>query len=80
MTTSKLAAFTLAGLIAGSGVAGAAQAVKVKRFAAASPAAAASPNPTDADSLVRIALDAPKHVSYVGQLQTIRWGTKSQAP
>ena len=28
----------------------------------------------DPNALVREALDAPRHVSYVGQLQTIRWG------
>lgn len=34
-----------------------------------------SPAPsTDASALVRAALDAPRHVSFVGQLQTIRWG------
>jgi negative regulator of sigma E activity len=30
--------------------------------------------PPDATALVRAALDAPHHVSFVGQLQTIRWG------
>jgi negative regulator of sigma E activity len=48
---------------------------------AATPAGLATPAPgaTDAaasDALVRTAFDAPKHVSYVGQLQTIRWGTR----
>lgn len=38
--------------------------------------AAPSPTPaaTDPNALIRAALDAPAHVSYVGQLQTIRWG------
>lgn len=35
------------------------------------PAPAADPN-----VLVKAALEAPRHVSYVGQLQTIRWGTR----
>ena len=41
--------------------------------------AAPTPQPaaTDSDALVRVALDAAKHVSYVGQIQTIRWGTKA---
>jgi negative regulator of sigma E activity len=30
--------------------------------------------PPDSNALVRAALDAPRHVSFVGQLQTIRWG------
>ena len=30
----------------------------------------------DSNELVREALEAPRHVSYVGQLQTIRWGTR----
>jgi len=37
------------------------------------PARAAS----DSNALVRAALDAPHRVSYVGQLQTIRWGTRN---
>lgn len=36
-----------------------------------------TPVPVDSDALVRIALEAPKHISYVGQLQTIRWGNKT---
>jgi outer membrane lipoprotein-sorting protein len=32
--------------------------------------------PADSNALVREALDAPRHVSYVGQMQTIRWGTR----
>jgi negative regulator of sigma E activity len=35
-----------------------------------------APAPADSSTLVREALDAPRHVSYVGQLQTIRWGTR----
>jgi negative regulator of sigma E activity len=31
--------------------------------------------PPDVNALVRAAIDAPRHVSYIGQLQTIRWGT-----
>jgi negative regulator of sigma E activity len=38
--------------------------------------AAPTPAPVDANALVREALDAPRHVSYVGQLQTIRWGNR----
>jgi negative regulator of sigma E activity len=37
--------------------------------------AAPTPAPADSNALVRAALEAPRHVSYVGQLQTIRWGT-----
>jgi negative regulator of sigma E activity len=58
----------------------------VRRFAAAFafaasilPAvssAAPTPAPVDSSALVREALDAPRHVSYVGQLQTIRWGER----
>jgi negative regulator of sigma E activity len=32
--------------------------------------------PADSNALVRAAIDAPRHVSYVGQLQTIRWGMR----
>ena len=32
--------------------------------------------PADPNALVREALEAPHHVSYVGQMQTIRWGTR----
>ncbi len=40
-------------------------------------AAQPSPAPSaDSNALVREALEAPRHVSYVGQLQTIRWGTR----
>jgi negative regulator of sigma E activity len=39
-------------------------------------AAQPSPAPTDPNALVRAAIDAPRHVSYVGQLQTVRWGTR----
>jgi len=42
---------------------------------AAQPAPAASVSEAESDALVRTAFDAPKRVSYVGQLQTIRWGT-----
>jgi negative regulator of sigma E activity len=38
--------------------------------------AAHKQRPVDPNALVRAAIDAPKHVSYVGQLQTIRWGTR----
>lgn len=41
--------------------------------------AAPTPRPApaaDSNALVRAALEAPRHVSYVGQLQTIRWGTR----
>jgi outer membrane lipoprotein-sorting protein len=31
---------------------------------------------TESDALVRTAFDAPKRISYVGQLQTIRWGNR----
>lgn len=58
----------------------------VRRFAAAFafaasilPAvssAAPTPAPADSSALVREALDAPRRVSYVGQLQTIRWGER----
>ncbi len=44
---------------------------------AAPPSAAPAPAATgDANALVREALDSPKHVSYVGQMQTTRWGTR----
>lgn len=33
--------------------------------------------PADAAALVRTALEAPKHISYIGQLQTIHWGQRS---
>jgi outer membrane lipoprotein-sorting protein len=48
-----------------------------------SPSASTSPPPapaivrTNSDALVRTALDATKHVSYVGQLETTRWGTSA---
>lgn len=47
-------------------------------FPAALFAAQPSPAPSagDPNALVREALDSPRHVSYVGQLQTIRWGTR----
>jgi negative regulator of sigma E activity len=35
-----------------------------------------APAPPDSNALVRQALDAPRHVSYVGQLQTTRWGSR----
>jgi negative regulator of sigma E activity len=38
--------------------------------------AAPQPPAPDANALVREALEAPRHVSYVGQMQTIRWGTR----
>ncbi len=38
--------------------------------------ASAAASPTESDGLVRTAFEAPKRVSYVGQLQTIRWGTR----
>jgi outer membrane lipoprotein-sorting protein len=42
------------------------------------PAAAAPTRPPakNAAALVHAALDAPKHISYVGQIQTVRFGTK----
>lgn len=50
-------------------------------FAAAAVASAApTPSPApkiDSDALVRAALDATKRVSYVGQLQTTRWGSRA---
>jgi negative regulator of sigma E activity len=62
----------------------------MRRFAAACAIAAAwsfpgaafaaptpSPVSTDSNALVREALDAPRRISYVGQLQTIRWGTRT---
>jgi negative regulator of sigma E activity len=47
-------------------------------FAASTPAPAAPAvvSAADSNALVREALDAPRHVSYVGQMQTIRWGTR----
>jgi hypothetical protein len=50
-------------------------------FAAATIATAA-PTPTpaprvDSDALLRTALDATRRVSYVGQLQTTRWGSRA---
>jgi negative regulator of sigma E activity len=61
-------------------------AVLVAVLTALPQAVAAAPTPTpapvaaisesDSETLVRIAFDAPKHISYVGQLQTIRWGTR----
>jgi negative regulator of sigma E activity len=39
-------------------------------------AAQPSPAPVDANVLVRAAIDAPQHVSYVGELQTIRFGLR----
>ncbi len=46
-------------------------------LAAPTPApAVATPTEAESDALVRTAFDAPKRVSYVGQLQTIRWGTR----
>jgi len=47
--------------------------------AAGTPAPAATPaavSEAESDALVRTAFEAPKRVSYVGQLQTIRWGTR----
>jgi negative regulator of sigma E activity len=41
---------------------------------APSSGALASPLGLTPEALLRIALDAPNHVSYVGQLQTTRWG------
>jgi negative regulator of sigma E activity len=46
--------------------------VPVIAFAAPTPAPATG----DPNALVREALDSPRHVSYVGQLQTIRWGNR----
>ncbi|HEY5349778.1 MAG TPA: sigma-E factor regulatory protein RseB domain-containing protein [Candidatus Lustribacter sp.] len=43
---------------------------------AAQPTPTPAPAPSDSNALVRAAFDAPRHVSYVGQLQTIRWGTR----
>jgi negative regulator of sigma E activity len=48
-------------------------------FPALAPGAQTSPPAApaaDSDALVRAALEAPHHVSYVGELQTIRWGTR----
>jgi len=52
-------------------------------FAALAAAAAGAAQPVapaageaESDALVRTAFEAPKRVSYVGQLQTIRWGTR----
>jgi negative regulator of sigma E activity len=42
----------------------------------AQPSPAPAPSPADSNALVRAALDAPRHVSYVGQMQTIRWGSR----
>jgi negative regulator of sigma E activity len=39
--------------------------------------AAPTPAPIDWNAVVREALDAPRRISYVGQLQTIRWGERS---
>jgi negative regulator of sigma E activity len=39
--------------------------------------AAPTPAPADSNALVRAALEAPRHVSYVGQIQTIRWGMRN---
>jgi outer membrane lipoprotein-sorting protein len=47
--------------------------------AATTPSPGATPAATsqaESDALVRTAFEAPKRVSYVGQLQTIRWGTR----
>jgi negative regulator of sigma E activity len=44
--------------------------------AATVPAPAPASSDAAADDLVRTAFEAPKHVSYVGELQTIRWGTR----
>jgi negative regulator of sigma E activity len=44
--------------------------------AAAGTAPSPSPAEAESDALVRTAFEAPKHVSYVGQIQTIRWGTR----
>jgi negative regulator of sigma E activity len=44
--------------------------------AAAGTAPTPSPGEAESDALVRTAFEAPKHVSYVGQIQTIRWGTR----
>ena len=43
---------------------------------AAQPSPSPAPARPNSSTLVREALDAPRHVSYVGQLQTIRWGTR----
>lgn len=47
----------------------------LRTLADAAPTPTPAP-PTDSESLVRTALDAPKRVSYVGQIQTIRWGQR----
>jgi negative regulator of sigma E activity len=44
-------------------------------FAAPTPEPAA-PSRAQSEALVRTAFEAPKRVSYVGQLQTIRWGSR----
>jgi negative regulator of sigma E activity len=47
-------------------------------FPALASAADRSPTPApDSNALVRAALDAPRHVSFVGELQTIRWGLRA---
>ncbi len=51
--------------------------VATPAFAAAAPTPEpAAPSSAQSAALVRTALDAPKRVSYVGQLQTIRWGSR----
>jgi negative regulator of sigma E activity len=54
--------------------------VAAPSLAIAAPTAAPTPptaaTPAESEALVRTAFDAPKRVSYVGQLQTIRWGTR----
>jgi outer membrane lipoprotein-sorting protein len=49
----------------------------VRAPAATTPGPAETPTSAQTQALVRTALDAPKHVSYVGQLQTVRWGTRT---
>jgi negative regulator of sigma E activity len=43
---------------------------------AAQPPTSAALSESASDALVRTAFEAPKRISYVGQLQTIRWGTR----
>ncbi len=72
MTETKLGTLAL--------VAFAAVSVLATLPASAAPTPAPIPPATatqaQSDALVRTAFDAPRRVSYVGQIQTIRWGTR----
>jgi len=46
-------------------------------MALGAPTPSPAPAKVDSDALVRTALDATRHVSYVGQLQTTRWGARA---